>query len=59
MKAQKHNALFDEDYTYFVRRQMKKNAQLLRKNARKNKAIFQCIPVVIRDDRDDFPPEAA
>lgn len=59
MKAMKHNDIFNEDYKFFVRKQVKKNAQMLRKQARRNKMIFQTVPLIIREEPDDFPPEAA
>lgn len=59
MKATKHNDTFNEERYYYIRKQMKKNAEMLRKAARKNKVKLQSIPLIIRDDRDDFPPYAA
>lgn len=59
MKAMKHNDIFNEDYKFFVRKQMKKSAEMLRKAARKNKVKLQSIPLIVHELPDDFPPEAA
>lgn len=59
MKATKHNNVFNEERYYYVRKQMKKSAEMLRKAARKNKVKLQSIPLIVHDEPDDFPPYAA
>lgn len=59
MKSKKHSNVFDTEYTYYVRKQMKKNAEMLRKSARRNKVKLQGIPLIVHELPDDFPPEAA
>lgn len=59
MKATKHSYTFDEDYKFYVRKQAKKNAEMLRKSARRNKVKLQGIPLIVHELPDDFPPEAA
>lgn len=58
MKATKHSYTFDEDYKFYVRKQAKKNADMLRKAARRNKVVLQSVPLIIHDEK-PLPPYAA